>query len=177
VAHCIARSSGASHVSLSVGNRNAFGHEFLEFEFRPDGKLRYANNSRYKREVSEPLQPTSFFFPPFCLNVAAAMQTMIRKEAFVGDGVLQELRLMIEGSGVVAGDDSLWPAPDNTGTQELEIVLGSDHVSFQTAKIGSMLDVQASRDPQGLSAFYYLVQDIKGLVLALMDMHFKIKPI
>jgi hypothetical protein len=27
-----------------------FGHEFLEFEFRSDGKLRYANNSHYKNE-------------------------------------------------------------------------------------------------------------------------------
>ena len=28
-----------------------FGHEFLEFEFRPDGKLRYANNSNYKNDT------------------------------------------------------------------------------------------------------------------------------
>jgi protein mago nashi len=27
----------------SVGHKGKFGHEFLEFEFRPDGKLRYAN--------------------------------------------------------------------------------------------------------------------------------------
>jgi protein mago nashi len=31
-----------------VGHKGKFGHEFLEFEFRPDGKLRYANNSNYK---------------------------------------------------------------------------------------------------------------------------------
>ena len=24
-----------------VGHKGKFGHEFLEFEFRPDGKLRY----------------------------------------------------------------------------------------------------------------------------------------
>lgn len=30
-------------VSCSVGHKGKFGHEFLEFEFRPDGKLRYAN--------------------------------------------------------------------------------------------------------------------------------------
>jgi protein mago nashi len=28
-----------------------FGHEFLEFEFRPDGRLRYANNSNYKNDT------------------------------------------------------------------------------------------------------------------------------
>ena len=27
-----------------------FGHEFLEFEIRPNGKLRYANNSNYKND-------------------------------------------------------------------------------------------------------------------------------
>jgi protein mago nashi len=102
---------------------------------------------------------------------------MIRKDAFVSEGVLRELRRIIETSNVVAGDDSLWPAPDRTGSQELEIVLGNDHISFQTAKIGSLLDVQASQDPEGLRTFYYLVQDLKGFVFALMDMHFKIKPI
>jgi protein mago nashi len=34
-----------------VGHKGRFGHEFLEFEFRPSGKLRYANNSHYKQEV------------------------------------------------------------------------------------------------------------------------------
>lgn len=35
----------------SVGHRGKFGHEFVEFEFRPDGRLRYANNSKYKNDV------------------------------------------------------------------------------------------------------------------------------
>ena len=29
----------------SVGHKGKFGHEFLEFEFKPNGRLRYANNS------------------------------------------------------------------------------------------------------------------------------------
>ncbi len=33
-----------------VGHKGKFGHEFLEFEFRPDGLLRYANNSEYKKD-------------------------------------------------------------------------------------------------------------------------------
>ncbi len=37
--------------SNSVGHKGKFGHEFLEFEFRPDGRLRYANNSHYKNET------------------------------------------------------------------------------------------------------------------------------
>ena len=34
-----------------VGHKGKFGHEFLEFELRPDGKLRYANNSNYKNDT------------------------------------------------------------------------------------------------------------------------------
>lgn len=33
-----------------------------------------------------------------------------------------------------------------------------------------------SRDPEGLKAFYYLVQDLKCMVFTLCQMHFKIKP-
>ena len=51
-----------------VGHKGKFGHEFLEFEFRPDGKLRYANNSNYKKD------------------------TMIRKECVVSKAVLEKLR-------------------------------------------------------------------------------------
>jgi protein mago nashi len=29
------------YVRYYVGHMGKFGHEFLEFEFRPDGKLRY----------------------------------------------------------------------------------------------------------------------------------------
>jgi protein mago nashi len=31
-----------------VGHTGKFGHEFMEFEIREDGLLRYANNSNYK---------------------------------------------------------------------------------------------------------------------------------
>lgn len=63
------------------------------------------------------------------------------------------------------------------GRQELEVVLGDEHISFQAAKIGSLLDVQSSKDPEGLRVFYYLVQDLKCLVLSLITLHFKIRPI
>ena len=74
-------------------------------------------------------------------------------------------------------DDSNWPESDRVGRQELEIVLGDEHISFTTAKIGSLLDVQESKDPEGLRIFYYLVQDIKCFVFSLIGLHFKIKPI
>lgn len=61
--------------------------------------------------------------------------------------------------------------------QELEIVLGDDHISFTTSKIGSLVDVNNCKDPDGLRTFYYLVQDLKCLVFSLIGLHFKIKPI
>ncbi|CAA9994740.1 unnamed protein product, partial [Nesidiocoris tenuis] len=71
-----------------VGHKGKFGHEFLEFEFRPDGKLRYANNSNYKND------------------------TMIRKEAYVHRCVMEELKRIIIDSEIMQEDDSLWPQPD-----------------------------------------------------------------
>merc|ERR1712037_782958 len=120
------------YIRYYVGHKGKFGHEFLEFEFRPDGKMRYANNSNYKND------------------------TMIRKEAFVNRCVLQELKRIIEDS---------------------EILKEEDHISFTTSKIGSLIDVNQCKDPEGLRTFYYLVQDLKCLVFSLIGLHFKIKPI
>lgn len=136
-----------------VGHKGKFGHEFLEFEFGPEGKLRYANNSNYKND------------------------TMIRKEAHVSRAVIEEVRRIIEDSEIMSEDDALWPLPDRVGRQELEIVNGEEHISFTTSKIGSLADVKESRDPEGLRCFYYLVQDLKCLVFSLIGLHFKIKPI
>lgn len=47
------------------------------------------------------------------------------------------------------------------GRQELEVRLGKEHISFETAKIGSLVEVQDSEDPEGLRVMYYLVQDLK----------------
>lgn len=79
-----------------VGHKGKFGHEFLEFEFRPEGKLRYANNSNYKND------------------------TMIRKEAYVQECVMDELKRIINDSEIMQEDDSLWPQPD-----KVRLCLGS----------------------------------------------------
>lgn len=42
------------------------------------------------------------------------------------------------------------------------------------SKIGSLLDVQESNDPEGLRIFYYLIQDLKCLVFSLITLHFKV---
>jgi protein mago nashi len=141
------------YVRYYVGHKGKFGHEFLEFEFRPDGRCRYANNSNYKND------------------------TMIRKEMNVNGIVMAELKRIIEESEIMKEDDNLWPMPDKVGRQELEIVLGKEHISFTTSKLGSLADVNMSKDAEGLRVFYYLVQDLKCLVFSLISLHFKVKPI
>eukprot|EP00187_Rhodella_violacea_P000439 CAMPEP_0174886152 /NCGR_PEP_ID=MMETSP0167-20121228/1422_1 /TAXON_ID=38298 /ORGANISM="Rhodella maculata, Strain CCMP736" /LENGTH=149 /DNA_ID=CAMNT_0016122039 /DNA_START=15 /DNA_END=464 /DNA_ORIENTATION=+ len=137
-----------------VGHKGKFGHEFLEFEFRPNGKMRYANNSNYKRD------------------------SMIRKEAFVTPLVIEEFKRIVQASEIMSLDDKDWPEPaKETGRQELEVVLNDEHISFTCAKIGSLVDVQSSLDPDGLRTFYYLVQDLKCFAFSLINLHFKIKPI
>jgi len=86
--------------------------------------------------------------------------------------------------------------PDRVGRQELEIVLGNEHVSFavrlgppffsccfekkkflhrlQTSKIGALNECEKSKDPDGLRAFYFLVQDLKCLVISAMSLHFRV---
>jgi len=102
---------------------------------------------------------------------------MIRKEVYVSESVMRELKRIIEDSEILKEDDNLWPQPDRVGRQELEVVLGNEHISFCTSKIGSLLDVQESKDAEGLRIFYYLVQDLKCFVFSLISLHFKIKPI
>lgn len=48
----------------------------------------------------------------------------------VTDTVMKELRRIIEESEVMKEDDNLWPEPDRIGKQELEIVMGEEHISF-----------------------------------------------
>jgi len=136
-----------------VGHKGKFGHEFLEFDIRPDGKLRYANNSHYKKDA------------------------LIRKEFYISKAVMKELSRIIEISLILLEDDTNWPIPNRSGRQELEIVMGSTHLSFCTSKIGSLFDINDTQDPKGLTIFHYLVQDIKCLVFSLIGLHFRINPI
>ncbi|GLC41963.1 Protein mago nashi 2 [Pleodorina starrii] len=136
-----------------VGHKGKFGHEFLEFEFNKDGRLRYANNSNYKNDE------------------------IITREVYVSQSVIAELKRIVEDSEILKEDDNNWPAPDRVGRQELEVVLGGQHISFTCTKLGSVLQVQNSKDPDGLRIFYYLVQDLKCLVFSLISAHFKIQPI
>jgi len=136
-----------------VGHKGKFGHEFMEFEITTDGKLRYANNSNYKND------------------------SMIRKEVSLSPSVINEIKRIIKESEITKEDDRNWPQPDKIGRQELEIKLDKEHIAFTSSKIGSLLNVQESADPEGFRIFYYLVQDLKCFVFSLISLHFKIKPI
>ncbi|KAI1205224.1 Mago nashi protein [Annulohypoxylon truncatum] len=146
------------YIRYYSGHSGRFGHEFLEFDFRVvgDGRsavARYANNSNYRND------------------------SLIRKEMCVSSLVVDEIKRIVKTSEIMKEDDAKWPQKNKDGRQELEIRLGNDHISFETAKIGSLIDVTESADPEGLRVFYYLVQDLKALVFSLTSLHFKIKPI
>lgn len=130
------------------------GHEFMEFELTPSGKLRYANNSNYKQDA------------------------MIRKEVCVSPGVVEELKRIILISEITTVDDREWEeTKDMKSRQELEIKIGNEHIAFTCGEILSLVDVQKGADPKGMSIFYFLTQDLKCLVMSLMNLHFKVKPI
>jgi protein mago nashi len=100
---------------------------------------------------------------------------------WIGQLVVQQIRQLVEESEIMKEDDAKWPKKNVVGRQELEIRIGNEHISFevcighglwgrseliaahllQTAKLGSLVEVQDSDDPEGLRVFYYLVQDLK----------------
>jgi hypothetical protein len=88
--------------------------------------------------------------------------------------MIKEIKRIIKESEIMKEDDAKWPQKNKDGRQELEIRMGNEHISFETAKIGSLVDVQESSDPEGLRVFYYLVQDLKALVFSLIALHFKV---
>lgn len=136
-----------------VGHRGRYGHEFLEFELKSDGRLRYGNNTNYRSDG------------------------LIRREVYVNSIVIDDVKRIIEESDIMKQDDSRWPEPGTGGRQELEIKLGDNHICFVTSKIGSFIDVQESEDPEGMRTLYYLVQDIKCLVFSIITLHFRVKPV
>jgi hypothetical protein len=52
----------------------------------------------------------------------------------------------------------LLPAPPHTALR-------------QTAKIGSLVDISDSEDPEGLRVFYYLIQDLRVCLLTITAFH------
>ncbi|KAF1741234.1 hypothetical protein MXB_1746 [Myxobolus squamalis] len=151
----------AFYLRYYIGHKGRYGHEALEFEFRPDGLLRYSNSSSYRNE------------------------RVINKQVYVTKKVIEELKRIILQSEIMKENDEQWPLPDNEGRQELEIVSADQHISFATTKIGTLSDVNSCsyttfffnlRDPEGLKRLYFLAQDLKCFVFFLISLHFRINP-
>jgi protein mago nashi len=130
------------------------GHEYLEFELQPSGKLQYSNDSGYRGGYA------------------------INKEVTISPAVVEEIRRMVLESRIESVDDSTWERMKDRATrrQELEIKIGNEHLAFTCPEILSLLDVEKSPDPQGMKLFYYLAQDVKCLVFSLISLHFKLNP-
>ncbi|KAL8766777.1 MAG: hypothetical protein Q9209_006516 [Squamulea sp. 1 TL-2023] len=186
----MAASNDPFYVRYYSGHSGRFGHEFLEFDFRTlgDGRsasARYANNSNYRND--------SLIRKEMCVSslLIAEIKRIIKESEimkYASYGAQTDVYKLI----LLREDDSKWPEKNKDGRQELEIRLGNEHISFevrpfdvrdartslirfQTAKIGSLVDVTESADPEGLRVFYYLVQDLKALVFSLISLHFKVQ--
>ncbi|BGP06312.1 hypothetical protein JCM10049v2_002133 [Rhodotorula toruloides] len=133
------------------GHVGSYGHEFIEFEISGN-RLRFALNTNYRNEG------------------------LLRREMYLSDATLKEFQRIVAESEITKEDDSKWPQKSVIGKQEFECRMAPYHLAFQTAKIGSLVDVQNSDDPEGLRVFYYLVQDLKIFVYSLISLHFHIKP-
>merc|ERR1712124_223168 len=75
---------------------------------------------------------------------------------YVSHLVMKEVQKVIEDSDILKEDDVNWPAPDRLGRQELEVIIGNDHISFCTTKFGSLLDVECSKTPRVFEYFIIL---------------------
>lgn len=146
--------SGDFYIYFYTGQKGRFGHEFFRFEINQDGLLKYANNSNYRRDK------------------------IIRKSLFLSPLLIQEIKRIIEDSEITKEDYKKWPQPqEGLGKLQLEIKISGQHIDLETQKLSTLSDIQQSKDPEGLQVLYYLIQDLKCLVLSLASLHFKIKPI
>lgn len=82
---------------------------------------RYANNSNYRND------------------------SLIRKEMCVSSLVVDEIRRIVKSSEIMKEDDAKWPQKNKDGRQELEIRLGSDHISFEVCH----RQLESPRSPRG----------------------------
>ena len=99
------------YVRYYVGHKGKFGHEFLEFEFRPDGRLRYANNSNYKNDTMIRKEGASPCRLSLVLAPAAEPEPLCVCAVYVGQAVLTELRRIIEDSELIrCADPARCPA-------------------------------------------------------------------
>ncbi|ELR55566.1 hypothetical protein M91_04397 [Bos mutus] len=75
---------------------------------------------------------------------------MIRKQAYVHKSVMEELKGIADDIEIPKEDDAFWPPPNQVQQQKLEIIIGDEHISFPKSKIGSLISVNQSKDPESL---------------------------
>ncbi|PLW19131.1 hypothetical protein PCASD_14046 [Puccinia coronata f. sp. avenae] len=182
------------YVRYYSGHMGRYGHEFLEFEFS-EGRLRYANNSNYRNDS---LIRKEMWLSPLTISELkriVAESEIIKeddhnwpKKNVVGKQEL-EVRLSDTHISFEVTTLSLSPSPYiHPSIQALSRIQTDvfppipthpnaiNRTLLKTAKIGSLVDVQGSDDPEGLRVFYYLIQDLRIFVFSLISAHFKIKP-
>ena len=96
---------------------------------------------------------------------------------WVNDIIIEEVKRIVSDANMTSYTDRKWPEPDKVGKQEMLIKLDGKECEFVTTKFGAYNDVVNSADKEGLTAFWYLVQDLKCLVLSLINAHFRVKPV
>ncbi len=84
------------------------------------------------------------------------------------------MKRIIIDSGIMECEDKEWPKPDKIGKQQFVVRIGSKEINLVTSKIGSYGEVQKTNDPNGLTIFFYLVQDLKCFVFSLVNLHFRV---
>lgn len=154
---------------LSSGHRGRFGHEFVEFEVSNQGWLRYSNSSRYRKSE------------------------VIRKGVQLGVLAVEHLKRAIRNSGVLNLPENLaysWsttqmsltskalqyqPAQD-IGRQELEIILDGKNLFLTTPKLEYLRERDTFIAKDGLSSYLDICQELKGFLLSLINVHFKVSP-
>ncbi|KAJ1996837.1 hypothetical protein GGI04_005625, partial [Coemansia thaxteri] len=120
------------------GHRGRFGHEFFRFEIDKGGRLKYANDSKYRRD------------------------SLIEKSMRLSPTMLNEVKRIVEDSEIMKESDEKWPRrSEEKGSIQLEITMGGRSASFDTEKIASLSDIAGTEDPEGLRVLYYLIQDFK----------------
>jgi len=151
------KEDGDLYIRYYVGHQGKFGHEFLEFELLPSGLLRYANSSHYRSDST------------------------IRKQLTLSHTTTTQFHAILTESNILQYDDAHWTQPDSVGRQELEVRVAGQHVSFVCGKIQSMAELEGKGVTgdalEGMKQLYFLSQDLRCLVMSLITLHFKIKPI
>ena len=82
--------------------------------------------------------------------------------------MLTELRRLVIASAILRQSDATWPkGTKEGGQQKLEVTVGEDSIALQTCRPHP----SNTADPDGLNAFFYLVEDVKTFTFSLLELN------